>query len=356
MHEIASRFTQSVITQISDLGNGLINDTFLIDTVSGRFVLQRINRRVFAEPKLIVTNLTELNNYITQQAESDLKLRIPAIVKTISGEAYYQDERGEIWRALQYLENTISFETVEDIKQAEQTGFALGYFHRLASGLSIDRLHDTLPGFHIAPAYLRQYQQVRQKTAIQDSAEVRYCADFIDRLQALPDVLEEAKLRGVLAERVIHGDPKLNNFLFDRNTHRVVSLIDLDTIKPGLVHYDIGDCIRSLCHIESSDDFDTAICEAVLTHYLAETRAFFTEHDYFYLYPAIRLIPFELGLRFFTDYLSGDVYFKVSEPKQNLWRAVAQFRFCESIERHKKSIEKIITKLAPTASKFQVRK
>lgn len=334
------------MTSVKVLGNGLINDTFLIDTDSGRFVLQRINSRVFAEPRLIMANLSALNDFIALLPESGLKLRIPKIIRTISGDLSFQDDKGDIWRALQYLGNTVTLEVINDIGQAEQVGLALGHFHRLTSDLPAERLYDTLPGFHIAPAYLSHYLQIIEEISIPDSVETHYCRSFIARRQALADVLEDAKRRGLLVERIIHGDPKLNNFLFDKDSGKVTSLIDLDTVKPGLVHYDIGDGLRSLCHVEATGEFDTDICEAVLRNYLAETGAFFSKHDYRYLYPAIRLIPFELGLRFFSDYLSGNVYFKVSEPDQNLHRAIAQFKLCESIENQRASIERMVEGLA----------
>ena len=144
---------------------------------------------------------------------------------------------------------------------------------------------------------------------------------------------------------MIHGDPKLNNFLFDKRTHKIVSIIDLDTVKPGLVHYDIGDCLRSCCHSTGPVEFDLAICSALLKSYLIEADAFFTECDYQYLYPAIRLIPFELGIRFYTDYLEGNRYFKVTESKQNLHRAVAQFRLCASIVAQESAIKELISRL-----------
>ena len=145
--------------------------------------------------------------------------------------------------------------------------------------------------------------------------------------------------------RIIHGDPKLNNFLFDKRGQEVVGIIDLDTVKPGLVHYDIGDCLRSCCHILETDEFDLAVCAALLESYLAEAGTFFSEHDYRYLYPAIRLIPFELGLRFYTDYLEGNRYFKVAEPEQNLQRAAQQFRLCESIIARESAIQSLIDQL-----------
>lgn len=345
MYDIASRFTQSAIDGITELGNGLINDTYLIDAAAERFVLQRLNSRVFAEPQLIIANLSMLNEHLAGQSEAGLMLRIPEIVKTNSGQDFYQDGHGEIWRALQYLDDTVSHEVIGDIGQAEQVGFALGRFHRLTSSLPAGRLHDTLPGFHVAPVYLRHYLQLLEKTT-SDSDEARFCRDFIANRQTLADVLEDAKRRGLLVERIIHGDPKLNNFLFGKDSGRIVGLIDLDTVKPGLVHYDIGDCLRSSCHVEKTDEFDLAVCEAVLTHYLDEAGVFFSEPDYRYLYPAIRLIPFELGLRFFSDHLSGNVYFKVCEPEQNLHRAVAQFRLCESIENRRAPIERLIDALA----------
>jgi len=157
--------------------------------------------------------------------------------------------------------------------------------------------------------------------------------------------LEQAKQHGLLPLRVIHGDPKLNNFLFAKHSGRVVSLIDLDTVKPGLVHYDIGDCLRSCCHVEGSDTFDPAICAAILKGYLAEAGKFFSVYDYDYLYDAIRLIPFELGLRFYTDYLEGNRYFKVTEPLQNLHRATGQFRLCASILAQESVIKSLIGQL-----------
>lgn len=342
MHDIASRFTRSAIHDIKELGNGLINDTFLVAAESQCFVLQRINRRVFAMPERIVANGSVLSEFIAQQRANDVKLRIPEMVKTISGDCFHRDAAGDVWRGLAYIDNTDCFETVTAIEQAEQVGFALGHFHRLTSDLPIERLHDTLPGFHITPSYLRHYRAVSRDSACANSCEIQFCQDFIESRSALANVLEEAKRSGLLVERVMHGDPKLNNFLFDKASGAVVSLIDLDTVKPGLVHYDIGDCLRSLCHIEASDTFDLDICEAVLTAYLAEAGAFFGENDYRYLYPSIRLIPFELGLRFFSDYLAGNVYFKVTEPEQNLHRAAAQFRLCESIEARQSVIERLI--------------
>jgi Ser/Thr protein kinase RdoA (MazF antagonist) len=372
---VASQFANAV-TEITPLGNGLINDTYLVATPSAPFVLQRINRTVFSKPEQIMANLAILNRHIAQKDGASAKLQIPEILKTVAGDSLYQDQNGDCWRALSFIANTESIETIGSVGDAEKVGFALGHFHHLTSDLDPSLLHDTLPGFHITPGYLKHYHQVlqqpansptardgghdcsRQSSAFPPSVEGRsvaigrepmrqdpFCAEFIARFQFIADDLETAIQQGLLPLRVIHGDPKLNNFLFDKHSKKIVSLIDLDTVKPGLVHYDIGDCVRSCCHISEPAVFDLDICAALLKSYLNEAGAFFTEHDYHYLYPAIRLIPFELGLRFYTDYLQGNQYFKVTEPEQNLRRAIGQFRLCESIMAQEPAIKNLISQL-----------
>lgn len=338
---VASQFTDAV-AQITPLGNGLINDTYLVATPSSPFVLQRINCTVFPVPEQIMVNLTTLNQHIAKKNSASVKLQIPAILQTTDKKSLYQDTNGDFWRALSFIANTESIETIHSISDAEQAGFALGHFHRLISDLDASLLHDTLPGFHITPEYLKHYYQVLPKRA---NGENRYCAEFIARFQSIADDLEAAKQQGLLPLRVIHGDPKLNNFLFDKHSRKIVSIIDLDTVKPGLIHYDIGDCVRSCCHNAGPVEFNLDICTALLKSYLNEVGAFFTEHDYYYLYPAIRLIPFELGIRFYTDYLEGNRYFKVTEHGQNLQRAISQFRLCESIMAQEPAIQGLISQL-----------
>ena len=154
----------------------------------------------------------------------------------------------------------------------------------------------------------------------------------------------------------MHGDPKVNNIMFDRQTGLAVSVIDLDTTKPGLIHYDIGDCLRSGCNAlgEETQDwpgvtFNLDFCRAILEGYLPPCRHFLSDADYHYLFDAIRLIAFELGLRFFTDFLNGDRYFKVKYPEHNLIRALVQFQLTTSIEQQEKEISQIITTIKAEA-------
>jgi Ser/Thr protein kinase RdoA (MazF antagonist) len=343
-YAIAEQFSTSVL-DIAPLGNGLINDTFWVKTESMQFVMQRINSTVFPKPLHIMDNLLQLNQHLQQNPNRSVKLKIPALLKTLAHNDFYLDEQNNCWRAMEYIENTECLEVLANEAQAQQVGLVLGYFHCLLSDLIPSQLHDTLPGFHIAPEYLKSYQRVLTTAFVQSEPDSLYCAEFIARYKHLAVGLEAAKAQGLLTLRVIHGDPKLNNFLFDKACKKIISLIDLDTIKPGLVHYDIGDCLRSCCHKLGSNEFDLELCAIILESYLSEAGAFFSAYDYDYLYTAIQVLPFELGLRFYTDFLDGNRYFKVTDPKQNLNRAVAQFKLCESIIDQELAIKTLIKQL-----------
>jgi len=340
---VCKQFTSESISEITALGNGLINDTFLVKAETAIFVLQRINTQVFPKPDQIMENLRLLNEQSKKKSNKSGDLIIPDFIRTLDQQACYLDECGRYWRALAFVENTITKEQISHQKEAEQVGFSLGRFHCLLSDVDIALFHDTLPGFHITPEYYLHYQTVeKQLPEPKYSIKSQQCKDFITNFHPKINVLEDAKNKGLLVQRMIHGDPKLNNFLFDKDSNKIVSLIDLDTVKPGLVHYDIADCLRSCCHKVPENTFDIGLCKIILNSYLQQTSAFFTEHDYDFLYPAIELIPFELGLRFFTDYLQGNRYFKVDSKEQNLDRALAQFQLCDNIGKQEQEIRQLI--------------
>ncbi|MEY4719721.1 MAG: hypothetical protein RL563_2339 [Pseudomonadota bacterium] len=332
--------------QVSPLGQGLINDTYRIASEVGNWVLQRLNPEVFPEPCKVMDNLLTLSEHVQHKAGEPVSLQIPLPIFTIEGQPYHLDAEGQCWRAIEYIEPSESRQILQNDAEAAQVGWALGHFHRLCSDLPTQSLHDTIPGFHITPHYFQSYQQCLQQSVRVDSDSVfDVCADFISRYQSRVVCLEIPRLQGKLSNRVIHGDPKLNNFLFRPNTDTIISLIDLDTVKPGLPHYDIGDCLRSCCRDPRDNCFDLRRAKIILRHYLQEAGAFFQSQDYDYLYSAIWLIPFELGIRFFSDYLKGDHYFKTTYPKENLNRAQAQFTLCDSIEVQKAELEQTISDL-----------
>lgn len=346
---IAARQFCDAVKNIQPLGNGLINDTYLVSTAAEPFVLQRINHQVFPHPEQVMANLAVLNQHVEQVNDRQVILTIPQLLKTHAGNNYYRDSQGDYWRALGFIANTESLEALSNLAQAEEVGFALGQFHRLTYNLDTVKLYDTLSGFHVTPAYLAHYDKLRLGIK---SDEDPYCRDFITHFRHIANDLEEAAQKGLIAVRAIHGDPKLNNFLFDITKKRIVSIVDLDTVKPGLIFYDIGDCLRSCCHVPETNEFSLEICRALLASYLKEMGYLFSEQDYRFLYPAIRLIPFELGIRFYTDYLEGNRYFKVTQPKQNLHRAIEQFHLCASVVAQEVEINKLINYLCRQLLKF----
>jgi Ser/Thr protein kinase RdoA (MazF antagonist) len=354
LQSIASQFSGSgTVTSVSSFGSGNINDTFLVTVAGGqfqRFVLQRINTQVFQQPHLVMQNMRVFSEHV--QSNTGLhptrRWEVPQVLCARDGsDSYIEDEL--FWRSISFIEGSQTFDTVQSLEHAQEAGFGLGLFHRSVADLSTAKMADTLPGFHITPNYLQEFLLAQETKIIPKSPEVTLCLKFITDRQEWATVLEDAKASGELPLRTIHGDPKINNFLIDNTTNHCISLIDLDTVKPGLVHYDIGDCLRSGCNPlgeETADwqavHFEPELGQAMLQGYLASANAFLTDRDYDYIYDGMRLIAFELGLRFFTDYLNGSIYFKTQYPEHNLLRALVQFRLAESIESQESTINKII--------------
>jgi Ser/Thr protein kinase RdoA (MazF antagonist) len=345
------------VIDIREFGNGNINNTFLVtlNAISEKhFILQRINTLVFRRPELVMLNMRISTEHVRRRLDltpicSGRRWEVPRVLLTRDGNDHWFDSEGSFWRAISFIEGSQSFDTIRDIDHAKEVGYALGMFHTLLSDLPSERLADTLEGFHITPGYLRHYDEVLAKHRGRGSTEVNYCLQFVEARSSLAHVLENAKEQGRLLLRPIHGDPKVNNIMMDIATGQAISIVDLDTVKPGLVHYDIGDCLRSGCNpmgeeTEKWEDvrFEPDLCQAILKGYLFIAREFLTADDFYYLFDSIRLIAFELGLRFFTDYLEGDVYFRVRRPGHNLARALVQFRLTESIESQETAIRSII--------------
>jgi Ser/Thr protein kinase RdoA (MazF antagonist) len=368
--QIADQFVhQGHITHIQAFGNGNINDTFLVsldDPSQTRFVLQRINTQVFQHPQRVMQNMSTYCRHVRQRLQQqthplDRRWEVPHVILTRGGQDHWEvaqaNQPSQFWRAISFIEGSESFDTLHDTAHAQEIGYALGMFHNLISDLPPAQLSDTLVGYHITPQYLAQYQQVLAQASGQSlgqaNPDVQFCLEFVAARQGWADVLETAKATGKLPLRLMHGDPKVNNVMFDVATGKAVGVIDLDTVKPGLVHYDIGDCLRSGCNPDGEETqnwqavkFDLDLCQALLQGYGSIAQAFLTANDYAYLFDAIRLIAFELGLRFFTDYLAGNVYFKVKYPEHNLCRALVQFQLTASIEAQEAEIRRLIADLA----------
>ncbi|MEB3296877.1 MAG: phosphotransferase [Cyanobacteriota bacterium] len=352
----ASRFAiDSPVTAVEPLGSGHVNDTYRVDTAAGGlYVLQRINTQVFQRPDLVMANLAVLSDHVDARRPQGMRWEVPRALRLSDGSSNWLSTNGEAWRLLTFVEGAHSCETVTSAGQARELGRALGIFHRLIHDLPTERLADTLEGFHVTPSYLAVYDRVLQKPQAAACAAGDWCQAFVAERRPLAPVLEQARAAGALRARPIHGDPKVNNVMLCSGSGQAVAMVDLDTVKPGLLHYDIGDCLRSGCNRlgeESLDpegvEFDLELCEAILSGYLNESASFLSAADIAHLFDAIRLIPFELGLRFYTDHLAGNGYFKVRHERHNLDRALVQFRLTMSIEAQESQIRALIQQLCP---------
>lgn len=331
---------------IREFGNGNINKTYLVTPVDGDapFLLQRLNTHVFPRPDLVMANIQAVTRHLARRdlpsdAASDRRWDVPQVRPTHAGADHWRAPDGGYWRAWTFIPRSRAIDAVRDPAIAREVGFALGTFHGMLSDLPAAELADTLPGFHVAPGYLARYDAVAAIAGAPTSEEERWCAGFIAAHRAWVPVLEDALAAGELRARPIHGDPKVNNILFDDARDLAIAMVDWDTIKPGLVQYDVGDCLRSSCNPDGEEAadwravrFDLGLAGAVLEGYLAVARGFFEPADFDYVPASARLLAFELGLRFFTDHLEGDVYFKVPEHGQNLARALVQFRLAQSVD------------------------
>jgi Ser/Thr protein kinase RdoA (MazF antagonist) len=358
---VAEQFKPSgKVIDIQEYGNGNVNDTFLVTLDSKgdkHFILQRINTQVFRQPELVMLNMRTFTEHILERLQRaplspGRRWEVVCVLLAQDGQDHWIDPAGSFWRAISFIDGSQSFDTIKDIEHAKEVGCALGMFHNFLSDLPTGRLADTLEGFHVTPLYLLHYDEVLAKNCSRKSPEMAYGLQFVSERRGWAHVLENAKAQGRLCLRPIHGDPKVNNVMIDTATGQAISIVDLDTVKPGLIHYDIGDCLRSGCNPLGEETerwemvrFDPEIGRAILQGYLSLAKDFLTENDYEYLYDAIRLIAFELGLRFFTDYLAGNVYFKARHQEHNLVRALVQFKLTESIESQATAIRAIIQEM-----------
>ena len=331
---------------IAPIGHGNINDTFLVMASAGKFILQRISAAVFPEPLHVITNFCKISEHL--ERKTDLvahEWQFARPVYTDRGELFCRDESGDFWRGQTYLPHK-EITIIADSGQAYELGRALGLFHLLMSDMDSQNLHDPLPEFHVLDTYLAEFDLARKENS-SVGLELDYCHGIIDQHRGKTDLLKRAKKEGILTEQLVHGDPKMDNFIFNE-AGCGVGLIDMDTAGAGLIHSDIGDCLRSACNLsgESANRdqdirFDMDICRAILKGYFERAGNLLSTRQRCYIFDALLLITFELGLRFFTDHLLGDRYFKIKVPGDNLERAVNQFRLMGEIGKYEKEIRAV---------------
>jgi len=333
--------------KVERFGSGLINDTYLCEFSEAgemrKYILQRINTAVFRQPGQVMENVDIVTTHIADRLRalgvSDPYSVTPALIRTRDRASCHQDASGAYWRMFHFIESGVVFDRITDAGHAYEIGRGLGRFQFLVSDLEPGKLHDTLPGFHHTPRYLAEYDEALKENSRGRASEAGAEAALVSRRRALAPLLTDLMNRGELPLRVVHNDPKVNNVMIHSATHKALCMLDLDTVKPGIVHFDFGDCVRSAANPAGEDAkdlnavaFDLSLFEAVARGYLREAGAFLTKKEVELLPASVKVITFELAIRFLADYLRGDTYFKIRYPSHNLHRSRVQFRLLESIE------------------------
>ncbi len=338
-------FDNSKLLNIDFIDSGLINKTYIIEHLingkKSKFVLQCLSK-IFESYDQVNMNHKLITDHIKNRLKSNnQRWEVPCLIKCNSNNLFVFPFCSDFWRAMEYIDNTFSFDIVEDNKMAYQTGIGLAKFHGTCSDVDLTKLENTIKDFHNTKNYIDQFN-----LTIKDFNFIKLDDKVNKRVQNLVDSLSNhflyvEYLLGCLKRKsiqysLIHGDPKLSNFLFDIRYKYVVSLIDLDTVSSGYLLTDLADCIRSICNIagENPDNidnvfFDFNCCMYFLKGYFS---TFNKKGDYcFGLLPEfIYLIIFELIIRFLNDFLQSNRYFKVKYQTQNLYRAEVQYRLLSS--------------------------
>lgn len=322
---------------VKPLGQGLINQTFLVENVdnntdksaNGCFVLQCLNHLVFTQPQNIVDNNILISEHLTQLGrEYPLAIMMPKA--SLSGE-FLVVINGEYWRALSYVDNCISPQTIDDNAQAQQAAQTFAQFSKALASLSATSLKPVIDKFHDLPDRLLKFSNAISNA---DSTRLSHAQSLIKQYQLQANFIQIVnELVLELPQRITHNDTKINNLLFDKNSLQPKAVIDLDTCMSGYLMHDFGDMVRTCCSSISEDDvniddmvFKADIFENLLTGYLSGFDGNIEELERNSLLIGARLMPFIIGCRFLTDYLMGDVYFSTSYELHNLDRAANQYK------------------------------
>jgi Ser/Thr protein kinase RdoA (MazF antagonist) len=335
-------------------GSGHINDTYRVimqDAGTAQpFILQRINTAIFKNPVALMENIQRVTSHLASRVanQPDCGRRALTLIPTRDGHAWYVDPNGGYWRAYPFIEGARSYDSVERAEQALQAARAFGQFQQLLADLPSPRLHDTIPDFHHTPKRFAALERAIAADAANRAVLARPEIEFVLSRRSIVSVLLDADL----PERVTHNDTKFNNVLLDDRTGEGVCVIDLDTVMPGLAAYDFGDMVRTTTSPAPEDERDLSrvamqfpMFEALVRGYLASAGDFLTKAEKRFLAFSGKLITFEIGVRFLTDYLSGDVYFKVHREGHNLDRCRTQFKLVESIEQQEDRMNRLVESL-----------
>lgn len=341
-------------------GRGHINDTFAVTFdqagTAVRYIFQRINHRIFKDVPALMENISRVTAHATRKSAErgdDDARRALTLVPARDGRPYHRDEDGGWWRCYLFIEGARTHDLIESPWQAREAARAFGEFQQLLVDLPGGRLHETIPDFHHTRRRFETLQRAIEADAHRRASQVAEEIAFVRSREPLVDCLLDLQRRGALPERITHNDTKLNNVMIDDAARSGVCVIDLDTVMPGLALYDFGDMVRSATNSAEEDERDLsrvssrlAIFEALVEGYLAAARPFLNGAEIAHLAISGQVITLEIGMRFLTDFLEGDVYFKTRRPGHNLDRARNQFALVRSMEAQRAEMEKIVQRHA----------
>ena len=312
-----------------------------------RYMLQRINQSIFKNPVALMENIQRVTSHLAAKVsgEPDCNRLVLTLIPARDEKVWHLDSDGNYWRAYRFIEKARTYDSVESTKQAFQAARAFGRFQKLLVDLPSPRLHDTIADFHHTPKRFVALEQAVDLDVARRAIKAKPEIDFAFARKSIAGVLLDANL----PERITHNDTKLNNVMLDDVTGEGICVVDLDTVMPGLALYDFGDLVRTTTSSAREDERDLSkvtmqfsMFEALVRGYLDSAGSFLTKAERQHLVLSGKLITFEQGIRFLTDYLGGDPYYKVHRDEHNLDRCRTQFALLESIEQQEERMDRLL--------------
>lgn len=336
-------------------GNGHINDTYLVQTKNQkRYILQRINTRTFQDVEGLMENIHLVTGHISRkvaQTGGDVQRESMSLIPSDRGLWYHKDNQGDCWRMFTYIEGSICLQKARNEQDLYECAAAFGKFQRQLEDFDAEQLSETIPHFHDTPKRLRDFEQAVQQDLLGRAQSVQREIEFVCSRKEDCAVMVGMLADGKLPLRVTHNDTKLNNVLLDKKTRKSLCVLDLDTVMPGLSLYDFGDSIRFGAATAAEDEAD--LCKMGLDLHLFEiyTKGYMeacpslTSKEIEMLPTGARILTLELAMRFLTDYLDGDRYFKAAYPEHNLVRARAQMKLVADMEEKWDEMKRIVDRV-----------
>jgi len=332
-------------------GSGHINDTYLVTTSAAQYMLQRINHNIFKNIEKMNQNIIKalLHLHNNQELNKNYRFKALAIILCKNGKNHYKDETGNFWRLMNYVSDSVSFDVAENPQIAFEAAKAYGYFQKNIIDLDPDDFFPTIKDFHNLEMRLKSFKNVFDENPENRNQNAPAEIKFVKAHEYLSITLKKLLESNQIPTRVTHNDTKINNVLLDNETQKGVAVIDLDTIMPGTILYDFGDMVRTFTSAAEEDEKDLSkvvlkleIFEALAKGYLSEMKEMLTEVELNNLVLGGKVMTFMIGLRFLTDFLQGDVYYKTARKNHNLDRCRTQFKLLAEIESKEEMLKQII--------------